>query len=283
MWLISHAQTTEIAVVNPGFEDPDDNWKYQWFYGDSVPGWSSDDHAKNHCGRETPGLNGKYRAYMCGQAGEVYQVIGPIPEGQVEYKLSIHEKMNWMGGGVLEDDTVYHILSFSAYSSTDDPSTRVKIDTFPKVWYKSVLGTYSPDTILSATLHLPWNHAYAGKQLTIGYYLRNKHADRDTAGGTGSDWDNIDSVSLTQTLIVDVKDAHLATKLSVSPNPSFDGKFNLKSTGVFKYEVFDFAGKLIQSGISSGNDLLDLKANKGVYLLRATGNNFNATKKLIIQ
>lgn len=68
------------------------------------------------------------------------------------------------------------------------------------------------------------------------------------------------------------------------PNPS-NGKFTIKSTDSFEYEVFDIQGRNVLNGVSnSSSKELDLSDfNSGVYLIKVINGETSKTQKLILK
>lgn len=295
MALVAYTQTN--LVENPGFEDPDDGVKYQQLNNYQITAWTSDDTTTNHEGREpATNMHGKYRAYMNGNAGELYQDIATIPAAGALYTYSLEEKMNWSGAGT-STDTIYHILSFDAYPTGGDPvADRVQIDTFPNV-LPNPDGVYGVDTVLVAKLNIPANSKWAGQRLIIGYYVRNyvdirekcyapyKNGGIDAKDVMGkNDWDNIDSVTVIQSApVVSVASVN-TNSISIYPNPT-TGIVNLKTSENANIEVYNTLGELVKT-IKLEKSFLQIdlsNLSKGLYIINVNTGKAVETQKLILR
>jgi hypothetical protein len=277
LFMATMAFTQKNLIKNGLFEIPDDGAKYYHIF--DIPNWLDDDTTWNTMGRETSSTFSEistggyhYHAYACDTAGEIYQIVDTIPADKVMYICSLQEYLDWTPKS---GDTINQIIAFSAFAKGADPSTRVKIDTFIAVpAYQTI------DTVFD-TLTLQAGSKWAGQVLTIGYYARNVNRHHT------SDWVQIDSFTLTKTVTVGINSVNSdIVSLSVSPNPS-KGLFNLTNVAPgTQVTVYDLDGKEVLSLTSQGNAVqLDLTNYKGgVYILRATGTDFNTVnKKLLIQ
>lgn len=294
--MASIAFTQTNLVINPGFEDPDDGVKYQYLNNGQIDAWTTDDTTMNHEGREpATNMHGAYRAYMNGNAGELYQTIDIIPATATTYTYTLEEKMNWAGAGTTMD-TIYHILAFSAYPKGGDATARVIIDTFP-ITLLTADGSYGVDTVLSAVLNIPAASKWAGQQLTIGYYMRN-YVDirekcyapvktggidkKDTMGK--NDWDNIDSVTVIKSAGVNVGSV-ANNSLSIFPNPS-TGVVNLRaSANLSSVQVVNILGEqMLELKLDKSSTSINLsKLPKGMYFINVRSGNTWTTQKLILK
>ena len=107
------------------------------------------------------------------------------------------------------------------------------------------------------------------------------------ANGTGTA-NLIDNVTIVRRLVtqsVGVKENGLAAKVSVYPNPS-NGMFkvSLPAGKAFTLEVTDLTGKVLQRQKTVGETELKLENQaKGIYLLKVSGENGSAVRKLIVE
>lgn len=277
MMPMAFAQITDLTIVNPGFEDPDDDVKYKTLSNGDIPGWMTDDTTNDNTGRE-PGtgldLTGKYWCYMNGNAGEIYQAdIDVIPAAATVYDITMKARLGWVSN---VGDILHSRIFLDAYPKGGDPVNRVAIDSFDYEW--DAMGS----TTLEATFNIPANSAFAGKNLCLGYKLRNEDPTRVNA-----DWGQIDSVSATETILTGIKDSRSATiPFRVYPNPSSTGMFTVSSLMEKQavIEVYNTAGSRIFTDAFIQNYKLNLSGfGKGLYLMKVKSNDKIGVEKLIIR
>ncbi|HSI89701.1 MAG TPA: T9SS type A sorting domain-containing protein [Adhaeribacter sp.] len=95
----------------------------------------------------------------------------------------------------------------------------------------------------------------------------------------------IDNVRIVRRVVTGLKSDVLASQLNVFPNPSA-GTFtvSLPQHETFNLEVTDLTGKVIKTQQASGKTQLELNGTaKGIYLLKVSGKNGMAVKKLIVE
>jgi hypothetical protein len=270
----SFAQTN--LLENPNFADPATG-KYRadcqadGCFNGNVPGWFTDPGCTD-TGLENPMAytedgDGRTAFAYDNDGGATCQVVGVIDATKRKFTLKYWSKVSW---GEVSTDTFYFVTYFYSFTGTDTVN-KVKLDS---------LAELDEAYAITDTNYFEHTHIFTvpatevGKNLAIGFDLVGL-----SVSASHRAWAYFDDFLLT------VEDAPAGIKqieqslVKVSPNPS-NGKFNLKTTAVTKFEIFDITGKLIKSGISRGNDILDLTKNsKGIYLLRAN----NEVQKLIIE
>jgi hypothetical protein len=269
----SFAQTN--LLQNPNFADPPTG-KYRadclndGCFNGNVPGWFTDTGCTD-TGIENPLAyteDGDGRAAYAydNDGGATYQVVQTINATKRKYTLKYWSKVSW---GEVSTDTFYFVSYFYSFSGTDTLN-KVKLDTLADVDAGYAIG----DTNYYQHTHIFTVPATeVGKNLAIGF---------DIAGlshsATHRAWAYFDDFSLTVEDAVGISDPKINQLIKISPNPS-NGKFKLNTVPNTNYKIYDLTGKLILSGISHGNDIIDLTKNtKGVYLLRVN----DETQKLII-
>ncbi len=105
------------------------------------------------------------------------------------------------------------------------------------------------------------------------------------ANGTGTA-NLIDNIVIKRRILNGVKGNLLTSQIKVFPNPS-NGQFNidLPKGKPYELEVTDLTGKILmkQTGKSGNNQLNLKKMSKGIYLLKVSGQNDSAVRKLIVE
>ena len=104
------------------------------------------------------------------------------------------------------------------------------------------------------------------------------------ANGTGTA-NLIENISFDAVSKLGVKDNVLASQLHVFPNPSTDNFYvSLPQGKTYQLEVTDLTGKVLMQQSAKGDTQLNLENNaNGVYLLKVSGENGTAVRKLIVE
>jgi len=172
-----------LAIVNPGFEFPNDKVKYLNI--NNIPGWHSEDVTSDHNGREmNSGLKGSYREYSVNTAKPIYQVIDLITEDSAKYNVSYMCGLTW---NQTAKDTVYSVVYLSHYSS--DITKRTIIDSV-----LNRIDTLTKPREMSATFSIPEGAAYVGDKLVLEF----KSIVWNDAKNTNT-WTCLDTIAVVKT------------------------------------------------------------------------------------
>ena len=106
-------------------------------------------------------------------------------------------------------------------------------------------------------------------------YQGNRNPFVDHSGFVLNVWGNV----------LSTKDNSSQLNVSLYPNPLKGDVLNIKTTYALQVEVYDVLGKrILKENIDANNKSINVSSlNKGIYLVRLTTENMQATKKLIKQ
>jgi hypothetical protein len=83
----------------------------------------------------------------------------------------------------------------------------------------------------------------------------------------------------------DIEDNNSDADFVIYPNPTRDFIKISDLRGTFSYSLTDMSGKTVKAGIVSetDNQVNISELEKGLYLIKITGNNFNFTRKVLLR
>jgi len=83
-------------------------------------------------------------------------------------------------------------------------------------------------------------------------------------------------------------DSEVNPQMEIFPNPTNEGKFSLKLTGIneeesYKVLIYDMQGKAVYEQKLDTNHLINTKLNAGIYIIQLVGSTTVLSQKLIVQ
>jgi hypothetical protein len=218
--VITKTVVAPIAVINPGFELPDDSKKHLFITERS--GWYSDDAIENHNGTEySTNMSGNYYWFNVNTAGTIYQPIDKITRDSALYKVSYFYGTVWNADA--GNDTMYSVVYFSHYTPGTSMKTRKLIDSIAVD-----VTSASWKSLITVSFKLPASVSYAGDSLIIEFATRvvDHHAINNNT------WAGADSISILKTGIytgeLGWKEFNVATKVDTS-NITSSSDFSVKA------------------------------------------------------
>ncbi len=182
--VVTKSIVAPIAVVNPGFELPDDGQKH--YFITERTGWFSDDTISNHNGTEhSTNMFGNYYWFNVNTAGTIYQPVDKITSDSAIYNVSY--AYGTVYNADPNHDTVYSIVYFSHYTPGGSIKQRKLIDSVA-----TDVTSAGWKSLVIASLKLPANSSYAGDSLVVEFATRvvDHHAVNTNT------WAAADSISI---------------------------------------------------------------------------------------
>jgi hypothetical protein len=276
---------TEIEVVNFSFEEPYVGKIKGWDSGcadpawtgatDDIPGWVSADTAWDS-GVETGygPTDGDYTAFLMAQDTSVYQITDHLIQSSDQITLFVDAHITYLGN-LLEMKLFYE----------DAPGSFVDL----AVEYMDLTSDMAEYSISFKASDFP---ASVGKKLGISF---------DNVTTTANSWLGLDNVRLINSGSTDVKETKLnPTSYSLSQNypnpfnPITRIDYQVPQTANINISVYNIVGQLVATLVdevrSQGHYSVNWNAKDqkgaqvpgGVYIVRMTGNNFSAARKLTL-
>jgi hypothetical protein len=294
--LLAFVGFSQNLIQNPSFELPKDSNNLATVKGDAGKSinkikcgfnnlngfyWRIDNNGIDSCtdsGREDStkfgydatgvkqAFDGNFVGYSYNMDPHIYQIVGTVWAGAT-YTLTAEAQISWP----LADETDARIY-LSVFSGTDTMKRTVvdslshMLDSANPAW-EDLKMIYTFDA----------NTTYAGQHLCVefGNFL-----------STGAScWTYWDMFNLTRTGGSDnVKGTSLA-EMQVYPNPSSDGRFNLKNVSQGTIAVYNVLGDLVyKNNLKSSNQLIDLSGQgKGVFIIKVQSDNVEKFQRVVIR
>jgi hypothetical protein len=297
MTLACFSQAKVVPLVNPSFELPADSIKIPCSTGyvakgskdtiafNKIPGFGWKIDLCNDAGREDPkkfggidaglgkqAFDGWHVMYTHHLAGHFYQVVEKVKAGD-KYILSGETIYSYS-----DVDSSYSGVYFSLFSGTD--TTNRTIVAGDSTLWDNTAGDAAAWTLVTTGYTI--QAADAGKTLAVEFGCS---AVQDIKASTYTYFYD-DSITLTKTAGPNngVKESNLSN-LSVYPNPSTGGLFNLRNVSTGTASVYDLTGKLVYSqNIANLNQIVNLSSqNSGIYILKVVTENSEEIRKLVIR
>jgi hypothetical protein len=292
---LSFSQATDITLVNPSFELPNDSVKITCAAGwagkvngkaDTIPynklysyGWKID--SCNDMGREDPkkfggsdatagqAYDGWHVMYSHNRGGHIYQVVEKVTAG-TQYSLTGYSWYSYSDS----KDSSYSGVYISLFNGTD--TTKRTIVAGDSLLWDITLG--NPPEWDAIDTKYTTKSADAGKTLCIEFGCWAKPTSSYT-------YYYHDAFALTKIAATGVDEIANSNIVKVFPNPSNNGIFNLKNNlSGGKIVVYDVAGKQIENLKAQGNDILNLSnCSKGIYILKVQSGGENQFQKLVVR
>jgi hypothetical protein len=211
--------------------------------------------------------DGNFVAYTENIDPHIYQIVDTVSHESTQYTYSGYAQISYP-----DLDTTDARIYLSVFSGTDTMKRTILDST--NLMLISATPAWQP---IKLVYTFPANSSYAGQHLCVefgNYY---------SVSGTSS-WTYFDNFSLTKQAGTGINSvSNITPSLSVYPNPSLTGLFNLTNVAPgTSYKVFDITGKLIIYSLttSQGNNKIDLsKYGSGVYILQSN----QTTVKLVVK
>jgi hypothetical protein len=206
--VVTKTVVAPLAVINPGFELPDDGKKHLFITERS--GWYSDDAIENHNGTEySTDMSGNYYWFNVNTAGTIYQPIDKITRDSAIYKVSYYYGTVWNAD--VGNDTMYSVVYFSHYTPGTSMKNRTLIDSIA-----TDVTSASWKSLITASFKLPANVSYAGDSLIVEFATRVV----DHYAVNNNTWAGADSISILKTGVytgeLAWKEFNVATKVDTT-------------------------------------------------------------------
>ncbi|MBN2396231.1 MAG: T9SS type A sorting domain-containing protein [Candidatus Atribacteria bacterium] len=277
---------TEVTLINPGFEIPDDDEKYNCSNTpiNEIPGFGWKLDYCNNVGREDPDVvlgktnqvgpyEGRQVAYSHSPAGRLYQVVGEITESSVTYDLSCKTIYTYSDA----TGTVYSSLYFSTFSGIDT--------TYRQIVSGDSISIAVSDIITSPEEFIAWldvDASYTTQESDIGKVLCIEFGNSSDNGTNTYFYHDAFQLTKGGTTGVNILET---LKTKVFPNPT-SGNVNIQSIdgkSTF-YKISNYLGEVVKSGNFSTSTQLDLTdLNKGVYFINLAAGQLTEVHKLVIE
>jgi len=276
---------TEIEVINFSFEEPGVGKIKGWDSGcadpawtgaiDDIPGWVSADTAWDS-GVETDygPTDGIYTAFLMAQDTSVYQITEHTIQSGDQIALYVDAHLTYLGT-LLEMKLFYE----------DAPGSFVDL----ALDYMDLTSDMTEYSISFKASDFP---ASVGKKLGISF---------DNITSTAASWLGLDYVRLFNSGTTDVMETKLnPTSYSLSQNypnpfnPSTRIDYQVPQAANINISVYNSVGQLVATLVDEvrgqghyslswdAKDQKGLQVPGGVYIVRMTGNNFSAARKLTL-
>ena len=283
--LLTFAQT-DVSLVNPDFEIPDDSAKYNCndtaFTLIDGFGWRTDN--CNDVGREaTADVPGKTNnvgtydglgiAFSHNLAGHVYQVVEAVSAAGATYNLSCQTIYSFS-----DAETGYSCVYISLFSGTD--TTNRTIAKGDSLEYIIADVQSDPDS------YILWEKVSTSYTTTAGDVGKTLCIEFGNWAAAGSSWTYFyhDAFELKKSGGSGIYNVNMVLT-EIYPNPSSGIVYIKSNTGSYiTYEICNVLGTVVESGTLKGTSQLDLSnMHKGIYFISVTSGSNTEIHRFVLR